>query len=238
MDHYISPVFKGPQQIRSGKGAVHHQRDLVLVGNGRHRINVDQVGIGVAHGFNVDGLGVFPDRFFKNMDAFGGIHESGLNAEIRERVFKQVVGPAVYGGGADNVLTGMDQGLHGVGHGSGTAGRGQGSHPAFQGGDPFFKDIFRRVGQTAVYIARILQGKTVSGMLAVPEYVRRGLVNGHCPGIGGRIGLFLPYMELQGLKMVFLFFAHCHCLPKNPFSFNYYRLSMIYIIGIQRRSVN
>ena len=152
------------------------------------------------------------------MDAFGGIHESGLNAEIRERVFKQVVGPAVYGGGADNVLTGMDQGLHGVGHGSGTAGRGQGSHPAFQGGDPFFKDIFRRVGQTAVYIARILQGKTVSGMLAVPEYVRRGLVNGHCPGIGGRIGLFLPYMELQGLKMVFLFFAHCHCLPKNSFS--------------------
>jgi len=213
MDYHVSPVFKGPQQVGSGKGAVHNQRNLVFVGNGSHCIDVDQVGVGVAYGFNVDGLGVFPYGLFEDLYPFGGIHESGFNAEIREGMFEQVVGAPVYGGGADNVLTGMDQGLHGVGHCSGAAGRSQSSHPAFQGGDPFFKNIFRRVGETAVHIPGILQSEPVSRVLAVPEHIGRGLVNGHCPGIGGGICLFLPYMELQGFKMVFLFFAHCLCLP-------------------------
>ena len=183
------------------------------MGNLGYGFNVNQVGIGVAYGFNVNGLSIILDRSFKALNALGRIHKGGGNAEIGEGMFEQVIGTAVNGGGTDNVLACMDQCLHGVGNGCCTAGRGQGSYAAFQGCNAFFKNIFGGVGQPAVNVTRIFQGKTVSRMLGVPEYIRCSLVNRHRPGIRSGICLFLAYMQLESLKMVLLLFTHCLCLP-------------------------
>ena len=79
---------------------------------------------------------------------------------------------------------------------------GQGRCAALQSRDPLFQHVLGGVGQAAVDVARILQTEAGGGVGGVFEHVGGGLVNGHGPGIGGGIGLFLAYVKLQSFKMI------------------------------------
>ena len=48
----------------------------------------------------------------------------------------------------------------------------------------------------------VSQTEAVGGVLAVAEDVGRGLVDGHCAGIGGGIGLLLANVQLKGLEFI------------------------------------
>ena len=120
---------------------------------------------------------------------------------------QQVVAAAVDGLLCHDVVTGLCQCLNGVGDGSCTGSGSQCCHAALQRCNALFEHILRGVGQTAVDVACIGQTKAVCGVLAVAEYIRRGLVDGHRTGIGGGVGLLLTDMKLQGLKFIF---RHCY----------------------------
>ena len=45
-------------------------------------------------------------------------------------------------------------------------------------------------------------------MLGVTEHIRGGLIDGHGTSISSGVGLFLAYVELQGLKTIILLVAH------------------------------
>lgn len=68
--------------------------------------------------------------------------------------------------------------------------------PPSRAANPLFQHILGGIGQPSINIAGIGQSKTGSGMGGVSEHIGGGLVNGHRPGIGSGIGLFLAHVEL------------------------------------------
>ena len=79
MDDDICPVFQRPQQIWSGKGGVHHQRNPVSMSYPCRFFQIDNAGIGIAQGFHKNRLGVFLYRCLHG-PLFLRIHKCGRNA--------------------------------------------------------------------------------------------------------------------------------------------------------------
>ena len=117
-------------------------------------------------------------------------------------MLQQVVAAAVDGLLGNDVVTSLCQRLDGIGDGCGTGSGCQSGHAAFQRGDELLEDVLRGVGQAAVDVARVSQTEAVCGVLAVAEDVGSGLINGHCAGIGGGVGLLLTDVELKGLEFI------------------------------------
>lgn len=63
------------------------------------------------------------------------------------------------------------------------------------------------VGQTAVDVARVRQSEAGLGVVEVVEDVAGGLVDRHRAGVGGRVGLLLADVQLQGFETIVLV---CH----------------------------
>ena len=108
-------------------------------------------------------------------------------------------------------------------HSGSARSHGKGCHTTLQGCDALLKHALGGVGQTAVDVACVAQGKAVGSMLGVAEHVRGGLIYRHCTRVSGRIGVFLSYMKLECLEMKFLvahklfsfLFAFCPCCPRH-----------------------
>jgi hypothetical protein len=96
----------------------------------------------------------------------------------------------------------------GIGKGCRTGCDCKGRDTAFEGGYAFFKNILRRVGETAINIAGIFQMETVRSVLSAVENVRGGLVYRNRAGIGGGIGLFLANVELKRFEVEFVLCCH------------------------------
>ena len=185
----------------------------MAVGNGGDGINIRNVRIGVSQGLNINGLGVGLDRLF-HFCQIVDIHKAGGNAPLGQGVGQQIAGAAVDGFLGHNVLSLTGQGLDGIGDGGGTGGHGQGGSASLQGGDPLFKDLLGGVGEPPVDVAGLAQAEPVRRILAAGEHIGGGGINGHCPGITGRIGLLLAHVQLHGFKTVsahrgFLFSVKC-----------------------------
>ena len=58
MQHDIRAMLNGPDQIGRAKGVVDHKGDLMGMGDRRDGVDIRNVGIGVAKGLEVDGLGI------------------------------------------------------------------------------------------------------------------------------------------------------------------------------------
>ena len=115
---------------------------------------------------------------------------------------QQVEGAAVDVLGGDDVITGLGDVAHRVFHGGCTGGDGKACGTTFKGGDAVLKDTLGGVGQTAVDVARVGKAESGLGMIEVVENVGGGGVDRHCAGIGGRVGLLLAHVQLQGFKTV------------------------------------
>ena len=68
---------------------------------------------------------------------------------------------------------------------------GERAGPALDGGDSSLEDVVRRVHDAAVDVAELFEGEEVRGVLRVAEDVGGRLVDGHGPGAGGRVRVFL-----------------------------------------------
>ena len=122
----------------------------------------------------------------------------------RGRVWRSRLKVPPYVLGCDDVVAGLGDVAHRVFHG-GRAGRdGQARGAAFEGRDAVFEHALGGVGQTAVDVARVRQSEAGLGVVEVVEDVGGGLVDRHRAGVGGRVGLLLADVQLQGFKTVLL----------------------------------
>ena len=191
LDHHVGAVLQRAEQVRSGEGVVHDHRQVMLVGDFGDCLEVRQISVRVAEGLEVDELGVLLD-------------EGGGDAVTRQGVAQQVEGSTVDVLGGDDVVTGLGDITHSVFNGSGTGSDGQTSGTTFKGGDAVLEDTLGGVGQTAVDVARVRQSEAGLGVVEVVEDVGGGLVDRHRAGVGGRVGLLLADVQLQGFKTVLL----------------------------------
>ena len=76
VDHDVRAVLDGPDQIGGAEGVVDDQGQAVLVGNGRDGVDVGNVGVGVAQGLQIDGLGVGLNGVFHLLKVVG-VHKGG-----------------------------------------------------------------------------------------------------------------------------------------------------------------
>ena len=191
------------------EGAVHDDRDLVLVRDLGDRRDINQVRVRVANGLDVDKLRVVLDGSFKRFRTAFRIHEGRVDAVIRQRVFEQVVRSTVQRVRRDNVLPLVRERLHRVGDCRRAGRHRQRRRAALKSREAALQDVLRRVRQTPVDVARVAKTEAIRRMLEVVEHIGRGLVNRHRAGIRRRIGLFLSHMKLQCLKFVLpIFFCH------------------------------
>ena len=170
MYHHVGTMFQRTQQEGSSEGVVHNQGHAMAMGHFSHGLQVRHVGIGVAEGFYVNGLGVGSEgglQGFKVVDVDNGVgyvlRRKGVRDEV-ERATVQVVG------GNDVVAVEQDV-LQGVGYGSRTAGHGQSGHAAFESCHAILQHSLRGVGQTAVDVTGIAQSEAVGGVLRIAENV-------------------------------------------------------------------
>ena len=203
LDHDVGAVLQRAEQVRGGEGVVDDHRQMMLVGNCGDGLEVGQVGVRIAEGLEVDELGVLLDGVLELLRILGG-DEGGGDAVTRQGVTQQVEGATVDVLGGDDVIAGLGDVAHRVFHGGCTGGDGKACGTTFKSGDTVFEHALGRVGQTAVDVARV--GKAESGLsvIEVVEDVGGGLVDRHGAGIGGRVGLLLAHMQLQGFKTVLL----------------------------------
>ena len=208
VDDDIRAVLNGADEVGGAEGVVDHQGQAVPVGDDRHSVEVGDVAVGIAQGFNKEDLGVVLDRGLHLLQIVD-IHKGGLHAAGGQGVGEEVVGTAVDGLLGHDVVAHMGQGLEGVCNGGCAGGSGQSCRTALQGGDPLLQHVLGGVGQAAIDIAAVGQIEAGGGVGGVPEDIGGGLIDGYGPGIGSGIGLLLAHMKLHSLKFIL---AH-GCLP-------------------------
>ena len=204
----IRPVLDGAQQIWRGEGVVDDQRDVVLMRDCGHGVDVDKVGVRVADGLDVENLRVILNGILENLRALRGIDEGRGDAPIRCRMLKEIVGAAVNIRRCDDVLAVVHEALHRRRDRCSARGKSQRTDAALQRRDALLEDILGRVRQAAIDVARIAQAEAIRRMLAVAEHIGRRLIDRHGTCIRRRIGLLLTDMQLQSFKMILLVLAH------------------------------
>ena len=132
VDDDVGTVAEGLGEVRRGHGVVHHQGDLVLVGDGRYVLEVEDVTLGVAEGLGVEGLGVGADGGPPGVQVVGLFDERHVDPELGQGVVEEVVGAAVQGGRGHHVATVLGQVEQGDGLSRLATGHGQRGHPTLQ----------------------------------------------------------------------------------------------------------
>ena len=169
-----------------------------LVGDRRHRRDIERVELGVADGLGVERLGGRLDRPAEVL-RIGGVDEVDLQAETGQGVDEEVVGAAVEAVGTDQVVAGAGDVEDREGDGGGARGEGQRPDAALEGGHPLLEDVGRRVHDPRVDVAGPLQAEELGGVLGVVKDVGRGLVDRHGTGVGRRVRL-LAGVQGEGLE--------------------------------------
>ena len=212
VDHHVGPVLDGADEVGGAEGVVHHQGDAVAVGDGGDGVQIGEVAVGVAQGLQVDRLGVGADGPL-HLRQVVGVHKGGGDPEGGQGVGQQVIGAAVDGLLGHDVVPRLGQGLDGIGDGGGAGGHRQGGASPLQGGHPPLQHLLGGVGEAAVDVARLLQGKAGGSVGGVREDVGGGLIDRDRPGAGGRVGVLLSGVELESLKVIGGVLGH----GKHPF---------------------
>ena len=181
----VRPVVEGAHQP-DPHGVVHHQRNPRIMRDLGDRLEIRHVQLGVPDGLDVDGARLRRDGALECL-RIAGVHEGRRAAQLGEGVMKELVGPAVEVVGRDDLVPQSRDGQQRQRDGRLARGDRQGARPTFDRRDPLLEDIRRRVHQSRVDIAELLQREQVGRVLRALEDVGRGLVDGHGPRAGRRV---------------------------------------------------
>ena len=201
MHNDVRAVLNRANQVGRAERVVNHQRKAVPMGDFRNCVDVGNIAVRVAEGFQINRAGVALDGVL-DLGEVVRIHERRGDAEMRQGMLQQVVTAAVNRLLRDDVAAILRQRLNRVVNRRRTGCQRKRRNAALQRRNALFQHILRGVGQSAVDIARICQTETCGGMGGVLKDVGRGLINRDSAGIGRRIRLFLANMQLKGFKLV------------------------------------
>ena len=185
VDDDIGAVLQRLEQVGGGNGIVHHERDAGVMGDLGNGFKVIHIVFRIAHRLHVDQAGIVIDSL-TDVLRIGSIDELHLDAEPRQGVVEQVVGPAVEEAGGDDILAGAGDIEHRIG-GSRLAGsHRQGADTAVKRCQALFEHVGGRIHQPGIDVAELLEAEEVGGMLRTFENVGRCLVDGNGAGEGLR----------------------------------------------------
>ena len=184
----VGAVAQGLGQVGGGHRVVHHQGDPVLVGQGRHGLEIQHVTFRIAQRLGVEGLRVGPDGGPPGLEVVGVVDEGDLDPELWQCVVQEVVGAAVERRRGHHVPAVLGQVEQRDGLGRLAAGHRQRRHAALQGRHPLLEDGLGGVHDAGVDVPQFLQPEQGGGVGGVPEGVAGGLVDGNGPGPGGGVG--------------------------------------------------
>jgi len=99
----IGTVLRGPEQIRGGEGIVNHKDEVILVGDLRNGLDIDNIRFRVPEGLGVKDAGPIRDGLLEVQRVFK-VHPSGIDTVVlRESVLEQIERPAVNIVGGDDI---------------------------------------------------------------------------------------------------------------------------------------
>ena len=200
MGAYLPLAFQSNVPRRSER-VVDDQGDAVRMGNACQRVDVGEVGCGIAQRLDEDGLRVVLNGRL-DLAKIVRVDERGVDAVERQRVLEQVEASAVDGLLGHDVLTGLRERLNSVRDSRSACRNCQRGHTALEGRNALLEHVLRGIRQTSVDIARVGETEARGSMFGIVEHVRGGLVNRHRARVGYGVGLFLADMELEGFKSV------------------------------------
>ena len=202
LDDHRGTILGRTVKVRGGKGVVNEDRHRLLQGvGGRHDGgHVGDVNQRVADGLDVPELGVLLGGGHEGVDVVV-LDEGGLDAQVTEGVQEDVPGAAVQGVGGDDVVAGA----HDVGEGQdlrGVAGGdGDGALRALDGGHAGGHGVGGGVGQAAVDVAGLGQGKLGGAVLGGVKLEGGGGVDGQGSRAGRGVGRQAG-VDLEGVKVL------------------------------------
>ena len=170
MDNYISAVLDGADKVGRAEGVVYHQGQAVAVGYLRDGVDIGDVGVGVAQGLEIDGLGVVFNGPLK-LAQIVRVHEGGRHAELGQGVGQQVMGAAVDGLLGHDMVPRLGQGLYCIRDSRRAGGRGKGRCAALQSRHALLEHVLGGVCQPAVDIPRVRKTKPRRRVGGILEHV-------------------------------------------------------------------
>ena len=117
--HNVGSVLQRTDEVGRAEGVVDNHGNAVAVGYLGRALNIGDVGVGVAQGFDEHQLGVGLDGGLQGIVIVGGDKRGG-DAVFRQGVLQQVIGAAIDGLRGHHVVAGIGQVGDGVGNGCGT----------------------------------------------------------------------------------------------------------------------
>jgi hypothetical protein len=185
-DDVGAPVER-PAQVGRGHRVVDHQRQLCVVRDRRHPLDVEHVDLRIAKRLAVEQARVRLDRAPEVLRLIG-IDEGRRDAHLGQRHRELRVGAAVEQRRRHDVVARLQDRQDRrqlCGH---AAGGGQRGATVFQRRDAFLEHRHRRVGDARVDVAEGLQVEQAGGVVGRVEHVARGLVDRLRATAGDRIG--------------------------------------------------
>ena len=107
VDDDICSVLQWAKQVGACNRVVDNQREPVRVSNPRDTLDVKDVDPRVGNGFPEKSFGVGLNCRLPSFEVVLVVHEGDINPKLRQRVFEKVVGSAIHGRRAHNVVTGV-----------------------------------------------------------------------------------------------------------------------------------
>lgn len=196
----VGAVLDGTNQIGSAESVVYDQRQSVAVSHIGHGAYVDQVAVGITESLDKQGLCRRAYRLLE-IGRIRRVDKCGGHAVDRQSIVEQIVSPAIDSVGGHDMIALRHQPEYGIGHGSGAGRQRQNGHAAFESGHALLEHILGGIGEPAVDVALLLEIETGRSLGRAAENIGCGLVHRYRAGIGGRIGMLLPHMELHRLEM-------------------------------------
>ena len=187
----VRSVLDRSAEVGRGERRVHHQGEAVRVGDLGKRGEVGDRPRRVGDDLGVDGFGLGPDLGGDGLGiTTGGVErdERGLDAETGHRRTEQCAGAAVEPGGGDDVIAGSGEGRDREERRGLPRGGRHGTDATFEARHALLERVQRRVRETAVDRAVLLEGEEVGGVGGVVEDKARRLIDRDRPGAGVGVG--------------------------------------------------
>ena len=208
--HDVRSPIERPAEVRSGEGVVDHERRAVIVGDFRHRLDVEDVPSGISDGLGVEELGVLLEGALPGGEVVG-VDEGELDRELPEVVLELVHRAAVEGARGDDVIAGLEESEESSRLRGDTAREGDSSDAAFEIRHSLFERRHRRVHDAGVGVPVLFEIEVGRGRFRVLEDVARRLEDGN--GAGAGVGIRpLARVHLPGVEAKGACVFHCrHC---------------------------
>ena len=204
MHNDIRAVLDGAQEVRRRERVVDDDGDAVFVRDLGDRLDVDEIGVRIADGLDVDAFRIRTDRRLIRRRAAFRIDKGDVDAPLLDRVLQEVERAAVDGLLGDDMVSRVSEPLDRRRDRRRPRGKGERRRTALKRRDAFLKDILRGVHEAPVDVARVAQGKPIRRVLRIAEHIGGRLIDGDGARVRRWIGLLLSDADLEGFETVLL----------------------------------